>query len=313
MNQNPLISVVIPAFNREKTISYCLNSVLAQTYEKIEVIVVDDCSTDNTVAVAKSYTDPRVRCIVLEKKSGAQAARNRGIREAAGDWIAFQDSDDEWMPEKIEKQVEVLSQTKFDPLVLVHCAAIRCPVNKKKEEILDRSALEGCNLYSILLFSPPPLYQTMLVSKAALEKIGYLDENVPSHQEWDTAIRLSKICNFIYVPQPLMKYYIHEDDPISHDKERDIKGRKYIIEKFEKDIKDYCGEKAWHKLLVGQLQRCLDFRLWTRFDEGFKRYLPEGRLGVRLIYLILCRIARVVPTNYGFILLKRVIIHKHNG
>ena len=67
---------------------------MAQTYKNLEVIVVDDCSTDNTVSVVRSYPDSRVRCVVLEKNSGAQAARNRGIQEAKADWIAFHDSDD---------------------------------------------------------------------------------------------------------------------------------------------------------------------------------------------------------------------------
>jgi glycosyltransferase involved in cell wall biosynthesis len=78
MSNATLISVVIPTFNREKTISYCLNSVFAQTYNNLEVIVVDDCSTDNTVSIVNNYADPRLG-IVLEKNSGAQAARTEEL------------------------------------------------------------------------------------------------------------------------------------------------------------------------------------------------------------------------------------------
>ena len=203
MKHNPLISVVIPTFNRQKTISYCLTSVLAQTYNNLEVIVVDDCSTDNTVSIINNYPDPRLRCIVLEKNSGAQAARNRGIIEAKGDWIAFQDSDDEWLPEKLEKQVAAIAAVNYDPWVVVHSNAFQYDTVRKKKKLWLLPIVEGDDQYSTLLKSPAPLYPTMLVSKIALEKIEYLDENVPSFQEWDTSIRLAKYCKFIHIKEPI--------------------------------------------------------------------------------------------------------------
>jgi len=105
----PSISVILPTYNRVKTIRYCLDSVLAQTFSPAEIIIIDDCSTDDTVLIVGSYSEPRVRCIVLEKNFGAQAARNRGILEAKGEWIAFHDSDDEWMPDKLERQIQALA------------------------------------------------------------------------------------------------------------------------------------------------------------------------------------------------------------
>ena len=308
IREKPLVSVVIPTFNREQTISYCLNSVLAQTYENIEVIVVDDCSTDTTVDVVKSFTDLRVRHIALEKNSGAQAARNRGIKESTGDWIAFQDSDDEWMPEKLEKQVEALSEANFDPLTLVHCAAIRCEVNKRKEEILNRSVLEGSDLYSILLSSSPPLYPTMLVSKLALDRIGYLDESVPSHQEWETAIRLSKVCRFIYIKKPLMIYHIHSHiRRISEDKIRDAAGNLYVIEKFKEDIVRYCGKEVLSKNLCYPLQILLDLRRRKQYCYYSKLYGLKTYKSLRQIYLKGCYLLHLRPTNFLYIKLRKLL------
>jgi len=214
------ISVVIPAYNREKTIRYCLDSVLNQTYSSLEIIVVDDCSTYKTVQVIKSYSDPRISCIVLDKNSGAQAARNRGIKEAKGEWIAFQDSDDEWMLEKLEKQIKILKKENFNPWVVVHSNCLRYYPSNGEKKIWRLPEIAGDNVYPLLLENPCVLFPGLLVSKMALKKIGYLDENVPSYQEWDTSIRLAKYCKFFHIKEPLFIYYLHKDTTISKNKKK---------------------------------------------------------------------------------------------
>jgi glycosyltransferase involved in cell wall biosynthesis len=298
MNQNPLISVVIPAFNRGKTIAYCLNSVLVQTYENIEVIVVDDCSTDNTVEVARSYDDPRVRCIILERNSGAQAARNRGIREAAGDWIAFQDSDDEWLPDKLERQIKVLSRVGFDPYTVVHSNAIKYEYKNDTKRLWKLPVIEGESekIYSMLLASPGPVFPSLLASKSALERISYLDENVPSYQEWDTSIRLAKYCRFIHIQEPLFIYHLHNEDTISKDMKRDFLGYKTIINKHEADIKAYCGDKIWNQHILLLLRRCLRFGLIEEFDNLIGKHIITDN-SLKLFLLKLFRILYLKPGN----------------
>jgi len=105
--KNPTVSVIISTYNRAHLIGRAIQSVLNQTYQDFEVIVVDDGSTDNTEEIVKSFNDPRIRYIRHEKNKGAAAARNTGIKAARGKYIAFQDSDDEWLPEKLEKQMKV--------------------------------------------------------------------------------------------------------------------------------------------------------------------------------------------------------------
>lgn len=105
-----LISVVIPAYNAEKTIERAIQSVIVQTYSNIEVLIVDDCSKDKTVKIAISYAkkDHRIKILQNEINKGVAETRNKGVAEAQGDWIAFLDSDDAWIPSKLEKQSEVL-------------------------------------------------------------------------------------------------------------------------------------------------------------------------------------------------------------
>lgn len=103
-----LVSIIMPSWNTARFIGQSIESVLSQTYEKWELIIVDDCSTDDTDTVVIKYTDPRIRYIKNEINSGAALTRNRAIREAHGEWIAFLDSDDLWAPQKLEKQINFM-------------------------------------------------------------------------------------------------------------------------------------------------------------------------------------------------------------
>jgi glycosyltransferase involved in cell wall biosynthesis len=278
------ISVVIPAYNRAKTIRLCLDSVLHQTFSPAEVIVVDDCSTDETRQIVQSYRDHRLRCIVLEKKSGAQAARNRGIREANGDWIAFQDSDDEWLSEKLEKQVKVMNDIGFDPWTLIHTNAIWMDSATGRRLPMDLPVVEGDDVYPLILTRPGPMFQGMLISRLAIEKISYLDEKVPSYQEWDTSIRLAKYCRFIYLREPLFVYHLHNDETISKDKIRDIIGYQYVIDKFKSDIIKLCGKQVWEDHLYAVVTKCLNFEFWSEADRYFALVEP-GTLRYRFYRL----------------------------
>jgi glycosyltransferase involved in cell wall biosynthesis len=280
VNSNPLVSVIIPAYNREKTISYCLDSVLNQTYTNLEVLIVDDCSTDGTIKMIESYNDNRIKIIKLDKNSGAQAARNKGIREAKANWIAFLDSDDEWFLDKIERQINIIKQHNWDPFLVLHSDAIRYNTitNTKKEFGIKK--INGKNVYKDLLIGPAPFFPTMLTSKRALESINYLDENVPSYQEWDTSIRLAEKCEFIFLKEPTFLYYFHSGETISKNLLKDIEGYEYIIKKFESKINKYCGKKVWFNHIKVQYNKCID---WG-FSEKAKYYLNQSPFFERIRY-----------------------------
>ena len=109
-----LVSIIMPSYNTARFIEATIESVLAQTYKNWELIIVDDCSTDNTDEIVNAYlTDSRIKYIKNEKNSGAAVSRNRALREAAGRWIAFLDSDDLWAPEKLEKQLAFMVENNY--------------------------------------------------------------------------------------------------------------------------------------------------------------------------------------------------------
>lgn len=110
---NDLVSIITPSYNTARFIAETINCVLAQTYTNWEMIIVDDCSTDDTDAVVGGFADPRIRYLKNEKNSGAAVSRNRALREAKGKWIAFLDSDDLWEPEKLEKQIGFMERNGY--------------------------------------------------------------------------------------------------------------------------------------------------------------------------------------------------------
>lgn len=110
---NELVSIIMPSYNTAKFISETIDSVLAQTYENWELIIVDDCSKDDTDAVVAKYQESRIRYLKNEANSGAAVSRNRALREAKGRWIAFLDSDDLWTPEKLQKQIRFMEENNY--------------------------------------------------------------------------------------------------------------------------------------------------------------------------------------------------------
>lgn len=126
-NDFGLISIIMAAYNAEKTIEQAINSVLSQTYTNFELLVVNDCSTDRTAELVKSIAakDSRVRLISNVKNNGVSYTRKHGLEEAKGSWIAILDSDDAWAPEKLEKQIDFQRRTNADLLLQVLLLWIR--------------------------------------------------------------------------------------------------------------------------------------------------------------------------------------------
>lgn len=245
----PSISVVIPVYNRVKSISACIDSVICQNYPNLEVIVVDDGSTDNIQEVLKKY-DNQICVITLKKNQGAQAARNKGIRSAQYDWIAFLDSDDQWLPDKLFMQIKELKKVGLDQWTVIHGDCFRLNNQTSSKIYWELPFIDGKYVYQDLLKNPSPMFQAMLTSKTALEKIGLLDEHLPTYQEWDTAISLSKYCRFIHIRQPLFIYNVNTADAISRSDIKAANGYNYVINKYHDDIVKNCGEKIYRMHLT---------------------------------------------------------------
>lgn len=108
-----LVSIIMPNYNSEKYVEETINSVLSQTYQNWELLFVDDCSTDKSLELVRAFNDERIKIFQNETNSGAAASRNYALREAKGKWIAFLDSDDLWLPEKLSKQIEFMAENNY--------------------------------------------------------------------------------------------------------------------------------------------------------------------------------------------------------
>ena len=250
-----LVSVVIPTYNREKTIEYSLQSVLNQTYRNLEILIVDDCSTDSTLPLVEKMNDPRVRIIRQERNAGAQAARNAGIREASAKWICFNDSDDTWIASKVESQMALLEKFKFDERIVLYCDCYKFYPETGKKELWKLPDIRFDKSYSDLLNTSGPMFQGLMASKKLIVDSGMLDEDAISYQEWDTSLLLSKNGSFHHIKEPFFVYYLHEGDTISKDPDRDFNGYQYIIDKYKDEIVKYNGTLAWKRHLAIQYRK----------------------------------------------------------
>lgn len=273
--QGILISVVIPMYNREETIVGCLDSICHQTYKNIEILVVDDLSSDRSIQLVLNYPDNRVK---LNQNSGAQVARNKGIEEAKGEWIAFNDSDDIWHVEKLEKQIRTLRENNFGKNIVIHSNCYCFDEKNNEKWVWNVPRTEG-DCFKLLLERPAPLFPTLLVSKEALMRHGMLDENTPSYQEWDTSIKLSKDCTFVHINEPLFTYVFHKGATISKDKKRDLDGFLYIVNKYKKEMKEYGFYDSHINFLIF---RSIEFHL---FDYAKKILDMEHRKNMKFILL----------------------------
>lgn len=266
MSVTPAISVVIPAKNRAHTLPQCLDSILNQTFPAAEIIVVDDGSSDNTFEVVRSYQDRGVIYTKLSYGHGAQAARNAGIRRARHNWIAFQDSDDCWLADKLELQIEALSSSDAPDRMVVHTDGYRFDsVLKTRTKINVGNFSGGC--YNRLLITPGPMFPSILVHRDRLEEIGLLDENCLAYQEWDTAIRLARVCEWIHIRKPLFDWSWHAGETISKDARRELIGFRYVINKHRAEIMSVHGPRAWELLETGQLVKAIRRGLYDEVSE----------------------------------------------
>lgn len=188
-NKKKLVTIIIPTYNREHTICQAIDSVLQQTYDQIEVIVVDDCSQDATQKVVEENygTDSRVRYERLLQNSGACAARNRGIDLSQGDYLAFLDSDDVYYPEKISLQLEAMQNSASD---LCATSFTRVLADGKKERKLVFPGTKD-EIYQNLLYCNFITTGALIGKRECFEKIQF-DESLPRYQDWDIVLRLCK-------------------------------------------------------------------------------------------------------------------------
>ena len=207
---NELVSVIMPSYNTASYISDSIKSVLAQTYSNWELIIVDDCSTDNTDAIVAGFKDARIKFFKNIKNSGAALTRNRALREANGEWIAFLDSDDIWLPEKLEKQIEFMKSNNYvfsyHDFEKIDEAGRSLGVTVTGPEIVTRSMMYNYGYPGCLTF----MYNAKFMGLVQIK-------DIKKNNDYAILLKLCKKADCYLLKENLARYRIRKKS-ISHDK-----------------------------------------------------------------------------------------------
>ena len=234
------ISVIIPTYNRKHTLSRSIGSVLSQTTKPLEIIVVDDGSTDGTRDwISAEY--PTVKYI-YQNNSGVSSARNNAIRNTRGEWIAFLDSDDEWLPNKLEQQINLIQD--YPEYILCHTNEIwirngRRVNQMKKHKKFGGEVFEKC--LDICRISP----SSALIKKSILEEIGYFDESLQVCEDYDLWLRITAKYKILFIDEPLIVKYGGHLDQLSKVKNGI---EQFRIKSLEKILFSNCLSKSQKKI-----------------------------------------------------------------
>lgn len=285
-----MVSVVLPTHNRASEISTSIQSVLSQSFEDFELLVIDDASTDDTFEIIRAFKDGRIRYLRSDVQVGAAEARNIGIRESRGSLIAFQDSDDEWQCNKLHVCCSALLQD--ETLDAVFSAYWR--INGRLRQIVPPTPppCSSALIHKALLtrnFAGTP---TAVVRAEALKKIGGFDSAMPRYQDWDLFLRLSAIGRLGYIDQPLVLSYVTANsisaDIVAH--------KDALIIIYEKNIKEISSNKALNAYWLSLIGRA---KLAIGDAPGGRRNLMQAARLEPLKLIYAARIMLCIPGAFA--------------
>jgi glycosyltransferase involved in cell wall biosynthesis len=251
LNKNPLVSIITATYNMGNYVSMAVDSVLAQTYDNVECIVVDDGSQDDTREVMSAYSsDSRVKFIAQPQNCGQTVTKNRGLQESSGQIIGFLDADNIWKRDKLEKQLPFLDRDNKYGVVYSDLELIN-----GKGEVLDkikRTYFEG-HITAELLKHNFVNFNSALVRRECIEEMGPFDENFSMGIDWELWLRISTRYHFKFLDEATYYYRIWENQ-MSHNKLKRLNNAKNILEKFNKNYSDTVTpaemKAAWAKLYL---------------------------------------------------------------
>jgi glycosyltransferase involved in cell wall biosynthesis len=266
----PLVSVIIPTYNRARLVAGAVRSVLQQSYNDFEIIVVDDCGTDTTPAVIADFREPAIRYFRHDRRLGGAAARNTGIHHSTGEYIAFLDDDDEWYPEKLDRQVSaMLASSPAVGAVYTGYFVVDRSGGRERGQVVPT---ERGDLYEALLAGNcVGTASSMLLRRSCFDKTGIFDERLASFQDYDLWLRIARKYYFECIRQPLVKYFVHEGQ-IRTDSQALVQGLELMLRKYG-DAASFRRRCAAYYLGLG-IQYCEN----NRFDAGRKALLRAARL-----------------------------------
>ncbi len=256
-----LVSIIIPTYNRANLVIRAIESALNQTYRNIELIVIDDGSKDQTPQIISQIKDPRIRYIRYEENRGASHARNVGLSLAKGEFISFLDSDDEFLPQKIEKQLEAFE--KSENVGAVYCDTYLLFENKRRD-IYRFEKLEGW-VYPKMVGMPHLMLPVFMIRKNVISsnRIRF-DEKFFPGEDTDFLIKVSKFAEFLHIPEPLC--IIRRDvrrDRITLNKKATISAYFALTQKYSRDIKRFWGKERLEWMYYNSL--------YAFVKEGYKK------------------------------------------
>lgn len=261
----PFISVIIPTYKRESLLRRAIDSVLSQTFDEFEILVIDGGLSENTKELVESYGDKRLRYIP-QRNNGIANARNLGVLKAKGRFIAFLDDDDRWKENKLELQLELFRELP-ESYGLIYTAFTYYHLEKKKVLGIKRPRAIG-NVYRYLLKDNIMGTSTVIVKRECFKRVGLFRESFPTCEDWDMWLRMSKVCLFGALNDPLVDYSIHSGQ---FSFARYLEGRKRMI-KEHGDILHDPKILSYHLLQIGIL------KLFGRDKSGVKYVLKAFKL-----------------------------------
>jgi glycosyltransferase involved in cell wall biosynthesis len=257
----PLVSVVIPTYNRADLVSEALQSALQQTYPNIEIIVVDDGSTDNTCEILQKFGDAII--VLRQENTGPAAARNRGIEAAHGELVAFLDSDDLWLPTKLARQVDLLERCSESVCGCLSNIMMRW--KDRNVSAFDMSWLypecrEGLwtNADEILATRFVLFNQAIMIRRKVLERIGCFDDRLRLLEDYDIAFRLSLEGSWAYIADPLVIWRETSGSCSHRSRENQVPEKELLIRVLERQLTRLCRREPQAKHLIGTLGRELN-------------------------------------------------------
>ncbi|MBR9837350.1 MAG: glycosyltransferase family 2 protein [Rhodobacteraceae bacterium] len=287
LSEVPTVSVVLPVHNRSSLVTRAIDSVLAQTYRDIELIAVDDASTDDTPDTLAGYShDPRFRTVRNAQNLGAAGTRNVGIGLARGRYLAFQDSDDRWFPEKLETQLKVL-QASADCRA---CYSGAVYYSKENSYYIPREGARGApkgDIFADTLMINPTTPQTLLIERSLLTETGVFDDSLRINEDWDLALRLARATQFAFVPEPMVMIYRTPDSVSSH-MARDTAFRVRMLDQYAEDFAHNTAARSRQNYVLGSQYLALgDHRNAMRYFAEAMRDVPSSRGAAQMLRVAL--------------------------
>ena len=273
--ENLLVSVIIPTYKRQPNmLKRAVLSVINQSYQNIEVIVVDDSPTDfefrSEVEKMLNSLDKRIRYIKHDTNMGACAARNTGINASCGEFIAFLDDDDEWLHNKLEKQLKKI--VLFKETGLIYCREYIVNENTGNIQISTRKCHAGYVFDNLIISNFIGSTSFVLAKKECFKKVGLFNTQLESAQDYDMWLRISQKYIVDFVNEPLVNYYVHNEGRISDNTKKKIQGLEMLIQLYSEYLEKNKRVKGIRliKLVPYYLSNKDKEKAWKTYIEAIK-------------------------------------------